>query len=195
MDKYEKLINQGIRRLELQGFLSGTSDQVRSIIDDLELAPVDPEQSFRKLEKESIPSILEEMGFTCKVLDEDLLDLKLGEEQILIGTSFFPVISLNLSFRIEGESSDSIECLRQAAFDITAKWCLVKSSLINNDTLLVVSIEVMHEDEASFRHNLRFYLETLDQAMEDLRKRHIELIHDHKFGRYMVKPQGGKTVS
>lgn len=195
MDKYEKLINQGIRRLELRGFLSGASDQVRSIIDDLELAPVDPDQSIRKLEKENIPSVLEEMGFAFKILDEDMLELKLGDEQIMIGTNFFPIISVNMSFRLEEESSDSIECLRKAASDITAKWCLVKSSLIMNDTLLVVSIEAMHEDEASFRHNFRFYLETLDQAMEDLRKRHLELIRNHKFSGYMVKPQGGKTVS
>ena len=194
MDKYEKLIKQGIRKLELQSFLSNTSDEVLSIVDDLGLVPLDPDSSYRKLKKEDIRPLLEELGFTCDVFEDDLLVVTAGEDRTMIAIDTLPVVSLRRYYLLD-ESHDSLECLRQAAYDITAKWDLVKSRLDHDDEYLLIGIEAMHEDEASFRRNIGFYLERIEQAAADLRVRHQELLMDRRFGLYLNNPQAGKTVS
>lgn len=195
MDKNEQQIEhlaQRVRSLEMECQSEGLSPEIRSIVEDFDLVPVSDRVSTQtKLTGEIIRQILENMGYNCKQGQDYVLVETDDGERIQITYSRLPIISVTNGFVIE-ESEESLKGLRNAAFQITDNWDMVKAAIDDEEKHLAVYLHARHIDAASFEENICFYIEYIIAATDNLRELHRDYERDRILGGFKTK--NGKQV-
>ena len=192
MDKYDYKIEQlaqRIRRLEAESLPSGMTEEVRALMDDLELVPAaDRDSAYsRKLNERSIATILEDLGY----------DTKMGEDYILIETEVgkievchkqLPVITISNGYLLK-ECDEGLNSIKRAASDVTMFWDMVKAIVDSEGEHLVIYLDARHDDAASFRQNIHYYIEQIVGATKDFTDRYHGYERDRWLAGLRVSPK------
>ena len=160
---------QRIRRLEAESFPSGMPEEARSLIDELDLVPVDSHDR-EILDGNTILDTVEALGYTCRK-GEDFVMVETGGFKIEVFYDRLPVITI-INWFILDENDEELDSLWQAAKAINHNWDMVKVDVLSDYKRLMVYLDARHQDTNSFRKNIRYYIEQIVGATEDLRKRY-----------------------
>lgn len=195
MDKYERQLEQlaqRIRTLEMEKLPKEIPSEFRNMVVDLDLIPVANQVSTpAKLSEEMILPILKDLGFSCKQ-GQDYVSVQTEEgERIQITYSRFPIILVTNGFIID-ESEESLIALREAVSQITNTWDMVKAAVDDESKHLAIYIHARHMDVASFKENIRFYIEHIIAATDNLRELHRNYERERFLSGFMTRE--GKQV-
>lgn len=176
MDKYELKIEQlaqRIRRLEMESLPAAMPVQeVRDMIEELDLVPVSSREVFHSqtLTGEAIMTTLETLGYTCR-LGEDFVNVDTEDGKIQVNFDRLPIVSITNGYRFE-ETEEGVNSIQRAAYEVSGAWDMVKAIVDPAEGHLLIYLNARHEDVASFHQNIRFYIEQIVEATEDLKERY-----------------------
>ena len=175
MDKYEYQIEQlaqRVRRLEAESLSRDESGEVHALMEELDLIPAygqDTDASSRMLHGETVVAILKDLDFACKTVDDFVL-IETEEGKIEINYSRLPIVTVADRYRFN-ENEEGIKSMVEAADDINRYWDMVKVIVDEQEDQLLFYLDARHEDEVSFRRNIRYYIEQILGAVNDFRER------------------------
>ena len=193
MDKYEYQIEQlakRVRRLEEESLPDGLSDEVKALMDDLELVPSigsDKVYPLQKLNGNVIAAILEELGYSCK-MGEDFVMIETELGRLEVSFRQIPIITITNGY-ILNESEEGMKSLRRAAADITMYWDMVKAVVDSEGEHLMIFIDARHEEVVSFRQSVRYYIEQIISATKDFKERYHNYERDRWIAGLKVSPK------
>ena len=176
MDKYELKIEQlaqRIRRLEMESLPAAMPVQeVRDMIEELDLVPVSSREVFHSqtLTGKAIMTTLETLGYTCR-LGEDFVNVDTEDGKIQVNFDRLPIVSITNGYRFE-ETEEGVNSIQRAAYEVSGAWDMVKAIVDPAEGHLLIYLNARHEDVASFHQNIRFYIEQIVEATEDLKERY-----------------------
>lgn len=189
MDKYEyqlEQLAQRVRRLEADSLSGDESKEVQALMEDLDLIPAygqDTDASARILHGESIVAILKDLDFACKTIDDFVL-IETEEGKIEINFSRLPIVTVADRYRFN-ENEEGIKSMVEAANDINRYWDMVKVIVDEQEEQLLFYLDARHEDVASFRQSIRYYIEQILGAVKDFRERRNDYERDRVLRKYM----------
>ena len=185
MEKLERQIeqlSQRIRRLEAERLPAGLSDEAHSLIEEFGLVPVS-EHDSQILDGDVVFDIVEDLGYTCsKGTDFVLIDTDGCKIEIVYDR--LPVITV-INWYVLDEADDGLESLVQAAKEINHNWDMVKVELLSDNKRLMIYLDARHPGADSFRKNIRYYIDQIVGATEDLRNRYHEYERDQILKGYL----------
>ena len=124
------------------------------------------------LDGDLVFDIAEDLGYTCsKGNDFVLIDTDGCKIEIVYDR--LPVLTV-INWYILDETDDGLESLIRAAKEINHNWDMVKVELLSDNKRLMIYLDARHPDADSFRQNIRYYIEQIVGATEDLRNRYHE---------------------
>ena len=189
MNKYEYQIEQlaqRVRRLEADSLSGDESREVQALMEDLDLIPVygqDAGYSSHKLHGETVVAILKDLDFVCKTIDDFVL-IETEEGKIEINYSRLPIVSVADRYRFN-ENEEGIKSMVDAANDINRYWDMVKVIVDEQEEQLLFYLDARHEDVASFRQSIRYYIEQILGAVKEFRERRNDYERDRVLRKYM----------
>ncbi len=190
MDKYEYQIEQlaqRVRRLEAESLSRDESGEVHALMEELDLIPAygqDTDASSRMLHGETVVAILKDLDFACKTVDDFVL-IETEEGKIEINYSRLPIVTVADRYRFN-ENEEGIKSMVEAADDINRYWDMVKVIVDEQEDQLLFYLDARHEDEVSFRQNIRYYIEQILGAVNDFRERKKGFERDRMLRRYLT---------
>ena len=190
MDKYEYQIEQlaqRVRRLEAESLSRDESGEVHALMEELDLIPAygqDTDASSRMLHGETVVAILKDLDFACKTVDDFVL-IETEEGKIEINYSRLPIVTVADRYRFN-ENEEGIKSMVEAADDINRYWDMVKVIVDEQEDQLLFYLDARHEDEVSFRQNIRYYIEQILGAVNDFRERRNDYERDRVIRRYLT---------
>ena len=190
MDKYEYQIEQlaqRVRRLEAESLSRDESGEVHALMEELDLIPAygqDTDASSRMLHGETVVAILKDLDFACKTVDDFVL-IETEEGKIEINYSRLPLVTVADRYRFN-ENEEGIKSMVEAADDINRYWDMVKVIVDEQEDQLLFYLDARHEDEVSFRRNIRYYIEQILGAVNDFRERKKGFERDRVLRRYLT---------
>ena len=190
MDKYEYQIEQlaqRVRRLEAESLSRDESGEVHALMEELDLIPAygqDTDASSRMLHGETVVAILKDLDFACKTVDDFVL-IETEEGKIEINYSRLPIVTVADRYRFN-ENEEGIKSMVEAADDINRYWDMVKVIVDEQEDQLLFYLDARHEDEVSFRWNIRYYIEQILGAVNDFRERKKGFERDRVLRRYLT---------
>lgn len=190
MDKYEYQIEQlaqRVRRLEAESLSRDESGEVHALMEELDLIPAygqDTDASSRMLHGETVVAILKDLDFACKTVDDFVL-IETEEGKIEINYSRLPLVTVADRYRFN-ENEEGIKSMVEAADDINRYWDMVKVIVDEQEDQLLFYLDARHEDEVSFRQNIRYYIEQILGAVNDFRERKKGFERDRVLRRYLT---------
>jgi len=190
MDKYEYQIEQlaqRVRRLEAESLSRDESGEVHALMEELDLIPAygqDTDASSRMLHGETVVAILKDLDFACKTVDDFVL-IETEEGKIEINYSRLPIVTVADRYRFN-ENEEGIKSMVEAADDINRYWDMVKVIVDEQEDQLLFYLDARHEDEVSFRQNIRYYIEQILGAVNDFRERKKGFERDRVLRRYLT---------
>ena len=190
MDKYEYQIEQlaqRVRRLEAESLSRDESGEVHALMEELDLIPAygqDTDASSRMLHGETVVAILKDLDFACKTVDDFVL-IETEEGKIEINYSRLPIVTVADRYRFN-ENEEGIKSMVEAADDINRYWDMVKVIVDEQEDQLLFYLDARHEDEVSFRRNIRYYIEQILGAVNDFRERKKGFERDRVLRRYLT---------
>ena len=190
MDKYEYQIEQlaqRVRRLEAESLSRDESGEVHALMEELDLIPAygqDTDASSRMLHGETVVAILKDLDFACKTVDDFVL-IETEEGKIEINYSRLPHVTVADRYRFN-ENEEGIKSMVEAADDINRYWDMVKVIVDEQEDQLLFYLDARHEDEVSFRQNIRYYIEQILGAVNDFRERKKGFERDRVLRRYLT---------
>ena len=190
MDKYEYQIEQlaqRVRRLEAESLSRDESGEVHALMEELDLIPAygqDTDASSRMLHGETVVAILKDLDFACKTVDDFVL-IETEEGKIEINYSRLPLVTVADRYRFN-ENEEGIKSMLEAADDINRYWDMVKVIVDEQEDQLLFYLDARHEDEVSFRQNIRYYIEQILGAVNDFRERKKGFERDRVLRRYLT---------
>ena len=190
MDKYEYQIEQlaqRVRRLEAESLSRDESGEVHALMEGLDLIPAygqDTDASSRMLHGETVVAILKDLDFACKTVDDFVL-IETEEGKIEINYSRLPLVTVADRYRFI-ENEEGIKSMVEAADDINRYWDMVKVIVDEQEDQLLFYLDARHEDEVSFRQNIRYYIEQILGAVNDFRERKKGFERDRVLRRYLT---------
>ena len=190
MDKYEYQIEQlaqRVRRLEAESLSRDESGEVHALMEELDLIPAygqDTDASSRMLHGETVVAILKDLDFACKTVDDFVL-IETEEGKIEINYSRLPLVTVADRYRFI-ENEEGIKSMVEAADDINRYWDMVKVIVDEQEDQLLFYLDARHEDEVSFRQNIRYYIEQILGAVNDFRERKKGFERDRVLRRYLT---------
>ena len=190
MDKYEYQIEQlaqRVRRLEAESLSRDESGEVHALMEELDLIPAygqDTDASSRMLHGETVVAILKDLDFACKTVDDFVL-IETEEGKIEINYSRLPIVTVADRYRFN-ENEEGIKSMVEAADDINRYWDMVKVIVDEQEDQLLFYLDARHEDEVSFRRNIRYYIEQILGAVNDFRERKKCFERDRVLRRYLT---------
>ena len=190
MDKYEYQIEQlaqRVRRLEAESLSGDESGEVHALMEELDLIPAygqDTDASSRMLHGETVVAILKDLDFACKTVDDFVL-IETEEGKIEINYSRLPIVTVADRYRFN-ENEEGIKSMVEAADDINRYWDMVKVIVDEQEDQLLFYLDARHEDEVSFRQNIRYYIEQILGAVNDFRERKKGFERDRMLRRYLT---------
>jgi hypothetical protein len=183
MDKYEYQIEQlakRVRKLEEESLPDGLSEEVKALMDDLELVPAIGSDKSQKLSGKIIAAILEEYGYSCK-MGEDFVMIETELGKLEVSFRQMPVITITNGY-VLNESEEGMRSLKRAAADITMYWDMVKAVVDPEGEHLMIFIDARHEEVVSFRQSVRYYIEQIISATKDFKERY----HNYERDRWVA---------
>lgn len=190
MDKYDYQIEQlaqRVRRLEAESLSRDESGEVHALMEELDLIPAygqDTDASSRMLHGETVVAILKDLDFACKTVDDFVL-IETEEGKIEINYSRLPIVTVADRYRFN-ENEEGIKSMVEAADDINRYWDMVKVIVDEQEDQLLFYLDARHEDEVSFRQNIRYYIEQILGAVNDFRERKKGFERDRVLRRYLT---------
>lgn len=190
MDKYEYQIEQlaqRVRRLEADSLSGDESREVQALMEDLDLIPAsgqDAGSSSHKLHGETVVAILKDLDFACKTIDDFVL-IETEEGKIEINYSRLPIVTVADRYRFN-ENEEGIKSMVDAANDINRYWDMVKVIVDEQEEQLLFYLDARHEDAASFRQSIQYYIEQILGAVKDFRERRNDYERDRVLRRYLT---------
>ena len=190
MDKYEYQIEQlaqRVRRLEAESLSRDESGEVHALMEELDLIPAygqDTDASSRMLHGETVVAILKDLDFACKTVDDFVL-IETEEGKIEINYSRLPIVTVADRYRFN-ENEEGIKSMVEAVDDINRYWDMVKVIVDEQEDQLLFYLDARHEDEVSFRQNIRYYIEQILGAVNDFRERKKGFERDRVLRRYLT---------
>ena len=146
--------------------------EVREMIEELDLVPVSYSAANypQRLTGDDMLTILEALGYTCR-LGEDFVNVETEGGKIQVNFDSLPMISITNGYRFD-ETSEGVNSIRQAAFEVTSYWDMVKALIDPTEGHLLISLDARHEDISSFQQNIQFYIKQVLGASKDLKERY-----------------------
>lgn len=196
MDKYQLQIEQlasRIRSLEMERLPSGLPDEMREMIEEMDLVPMrghDAPYRPEKLTEDRACAILEELGYTCRQ-GSDYVQVRSGESLIQVNLDSLPMISVTNGFLLD-ETEGSMDSLRRAAAEFNNTWGMAKVFIAVDESHVMVYLFARHADVLSFKDNISFYIDTVGEAMEDLRRQYKDLERERLMN--VFKTRTGKNI-
>ena len=190
MDKYEYQIEQlaqRVRRLEAESLSRDESGEVHALMEELDLIPAygqETDVSSHVLHGETVVAILKDLDFACKTVDDFVL-IETEEGKIEINYSRLPIVTVADRYRFN-ENEEGIKSMVEAADDINRYWDMVKVMVDEQEEQLLFYLDARHEDEVSFRQNIRYYIEQILGAVNDFRERKKGFERDRVLRRYLT---------
>ena len=164
-------LTQRIRRLESESLHMGFSSDIRAMMDEMDLIPI-CEPHTKALTKEAVEEILRDLGYDCH-RGEDFIGIYIDENEghIQLNTGTLPMISITNGFLFD-ETGEDVQSIRDAAYEITGSWDMVKAMVDPSEGHLLIYLNARHEDVASFRKNIKYYIDQVIGASRELRERY-----------------------
>ena len=163
--------------------------EVREMIEELDLvpAPFSTVENPQKLTGEDMMTILEALGYTCR-LGEDFVNVETEDGKIQVNFDSLPMVSITNGYRFD-ETPEGVNSIRQAAFEVTSYWDMVKALVDPAEGHLLIYLNARHEDIASFQRNIQFYIEQVLGASKDLKERYRDYERDRMLKGFKPSPK------
>ena len=189
MDNYKQQIEhlfQRVRRLEAEVLPKNYSSDIQAMMNDFDLIPV-CDQDSKSLTAESVEIILHKLGYDCR-RGEDFFRIYINEEEghIQLNTDRLPIISITNGFCFD-ETEEGAQSIRNAAYEITGYWDMVKALVDSSEGHLLIYLNARHEDVLSFQKNIKYYIDQIVGASQDLRERYKAYEQDRMLARFKKK--------
>ena len=185
-DEQRERLAQMIKSFESQILPDNLPEDIKVLIGDMKLIPGNDskeDEVFDKLTGDRICSVIGELGYDEIYKEDEMLMVKSEAGPIKICFNRLPLIYIsneNLSL----EREDGRDSMCKATADVSLFWPMVKAVVDpGEEGYIVIYLEARHEDEASFRHNIPFYLYQIIQATKELQERY------NKYETFRIHPK------
>lgn len=186
MDKYEQQLEhlaQRIRRLEAESLPFDMTDEMQSMMEELDLVPIDEQHSVtapKKLNYGVIMDTLKYFGYNCSK-GEDFVNVDTEEGRIQVNYDRLPIVTITNGYCLN-ESEEELKSIRKALNDIIRDWDMVKGFIDAEEKHLLLFLDARHEDAEGFRKNIRYYMEQIIEATKAFKDKY----HDYERDRVLT---------